>query len=132
MRNSVRTLVYQTSAWVAPTGQACDPGAPAEFKTELDLTRLPSGKFDTKALVCRPAALAMNMLRPLFQRGCQWLLRRCDKRPSADASRSTRHFELRLDTTRPASLRGPGPTLLRNGDKHGRHEPSTRSVGRLV
>lgn len=41
----------------------------AEFKTDLDLTRLPSGKFDTNALVCRLAALTMNMLRLMGQRG---------------------------------------------------------------
>jgi hypothetical protein len=41
----------------------------AEFKTDLDLTRLPSGKFDTNALVCRLAALAMNVLRLMGQRG---------------------------------------------------------------
>ena len=41
----------------------------AEFKTDLDLTRLPSGKFDTNALVCRLAALAMNILRLMGQRG---------------------------------------------------------------
>jgi len=41
----------------------------AEFKTDLDLTRLPSGKFDTNALVCRLAALAMDMLRLIGQRG---------------------------------------------------------------
>jgi hypothetical protein len=41
----------------------------AEFKTDLDLTRLPSGKFDTNALVCRLAALAMNMLRLMGQQG---------------------------------------------------------------
>jgi hypothetical protein len=35
----------------------------AEFKTDLDLQRLPSGKFETHALVCRLAALAMNILR---------------------------------------------------------------------
>jgi hypothetical protein len=40
-----------------------------EFKTDLDLTRLPSGKFDTNALVCRLAALAMNMLRLMGQHG---------------------------------------------------------------
>ena len=39
------------------------------FKTDLDLTRLPSGKFDTNALVCRLAALAMNILRLMGQRG---------------------------------------------------------------
>jgi hypothetical protein len=41
----------------------------AEFKTDLDLTRLPSGKFDTNALVCRLAALAMNILRLMGQGG---------------------------------------------------------------
>ena len=41
----------------------------AEFKTDLDLTRLPSGKFDTNALVCRLAALAMNILRLMGQHG---------------------------------------------------------------
>jgi Transposase DDE domain group 1 len=41
----------------------------AEFKTDLDLTRLPSGKFDTNALVCRLAALAMNILRLMGQSG---------------------------------------------------------------
>ena len=39
----------------------------AEFKTDLDLTRLPSGKFDT--LVCHPAAVAMKILRVIGQRG---------------------------------------------------------------
>jgi len=32
----------------------------AEIKTDLDLTRLPSGKFETNALVCHQAGLAMN------------------------------------------------------------------------
>lgn len=41
----------------------------AEFKTDLDLTRLPSGKFATNALVCELAALAMNILRLLGQQG---------------------------------------------------------------
>jgi hypothetical protein len=41
----------------------------AEFKTDLDLTRLPSGKFDTNALVCELAALAMNILRLMGQQG---------------------------------------------------------------
>lgn len=41
----------------------------AEFKTDLDLTRLPSGKFDTNYLVCQLAALAMNILRLVGQRG---------------------------------------------------------------
>ncbi len=41
----------------------------AEFKTDLDLTRLPSGKFATNALVCELAALAMNILRLIGQQG---------------------------------------------------------------
>ena len=41
----------------------------AEFKTDLDLTRLPSGKFGTNALVCRLAALAMNIVRLMGQQG---------------------------------------------------------------
>jgi hypothetical protein len=41
----------------------------SEFKTDLDLARLPSGKFDTNYLVCQLAALAMNILRLMGQRG---------------------------------------------------------------
>jgi len=41
----------------------------AEFKTDLDLTRLPSGKFCTNALVCALAAVAMNILRLMGQQG---------------------------------------------------------------
>ncbi len=41
----------------------------SEFKTDLDLTRLPSGKFDTNYLVCQLAALTMNILRLMGQRG---------------------------------------------------------------
>lgn len=40
----------------------------SEFKTDLDLTRLPSGKFDTNYLVCQLAAVAMNILRLMGQR----------------------------------------------------------------
>lgn len=32
----------------------------ADFKTNLDLERLPSGKFDTNYLVCQLAVVAMN------------------------------------------------------------------------
>jgi len=46
----------------------------AKFKTDLDLTRLPSGKFKTKALVCHLAALAMNILRLMGQLGQLGLL----------------------------------------------------------
>jgi hypothetical protein len=41
----------------------------SEFKTDLDLERLPSGKFDTNYLVCQLAALAMNILRLLGRQG---------------------------------------------------------------
>ena len=41
----------------------------SEFKTDLNLERLPSGKFDTNYLVCQLAGLAMNILRPMGQRG---------------------------------------------------------------
>ena len=39
------------------------------FKTDLDLTQLPSGKFDTNYLVCQLAAVAINILRLIGQRG---------------------------------------------------------------
>jgi hypothetical protein len=41
----------------------------SEFKTDLDLERLPSGKFDTNYVVCGLAALAMNILRLMGQVG---------------------------------------------------------------
>ena len=41
----------------------------SEIKTDLDLERLPSGKFDTNYVVCELAALAMNILRLLGQAG---------------------------------------------------------------
>jgi hypothetical protein len=39
----------------------------SKFKTDMDLERLPSGKFDTNYLVCQLAALAMNLLRLIGQ-----------------------------------------------------------------
>jgi hypothetical protein len=39
----------------------------SEFKSDMDLTRLPSGKFDTNYLVCALAAVAMNLLRLVGQ-----------------------------------------------------------------
>jgi hypothetical protein len=39
----------------------------SEFKTDMDLERLPSGKFDTNYLVCAMAAVAMNILRLMGQ-----------------------------------------------------------------
>jgi hypothetical protein len=70
----------------------CDHGTHeqfhSEFKTDLDLTRLPSGKFDTNYLVCQLAALAMNILRLIGQRGLLGgRTHRCATVPSADASR---------------------------------------------
>ena len=41
----------------------------SEFKTDLDIERLPSGKFATNALVLACAALAYNILRYLGQTG---------------------------------------------------------------
>ena len=41
----------------------------SEFKTDMDLVRLPSGKFDTNYLVCALAAVAMNLLRLIGQHG---------------------------------------------------------------
>lgn len=43
------------------------PSQHSEFKTDMDLERLPSGKFDTNYLVCALAALAMNILRLIGQ-----------------------------------------------------------------
>ncbi len=39
----------------------------SEFKIDMDLERLPSGKFDTNYLVCQLAAVAMNLLRLIGQ-----------------------------------------------------------------
>ncbi len=39
----------------------------SEFKTDMDLERLPSGKFDTNHLICQLAAVAMNLLRLIGQ-----------------------------------------------------------------
>ena len=39
----------------------------SEFKTDMDLQRLPSGKFNTNYLVCQLAAVAMNLLRLIGQ-----------------------------------------------------------------
>mgnify|MGYP001767728485 FL=1 len=41
----------------------------SEFKTDLDLERLPSGKFDTNALVMALGAFAYNILRFIGQTG---------------------------------------------------------------
>jgi hypothetical protein len=39
----------------------------SEFKSDMDLERLPSGKFDTNFLLCQLAAVAMNLLRLIGQ-----------------------------------------------------------------
>ncbi len=39
----------------------------SEFKTDMGLQRLPSGKFDTNYMVCQLAAVAMNLLRLIGQ-----------------------------------------------------------------
>ena len=39
----------------------------SEFKSGMDLERLPSGKFNTNSLVCQLAAVAMNLLRLMGQ-----------------------------------------------------------------
>ena len=39
----------------------------SEFKSDMGLERLPSGKFDTNYLVCQLAAVAMNLLRLIGQ-----------------------------------------------------------------
>lgn len=39
----------------------------SEFKSDLDLQRLPSGRFDTNYLVCALAAVALNILRLIGQ-----------------------------------------------------------------
>lgn len=39
----------------------------SEFKSDMDLERLPSGKFDTNYLVCQLGAVAMNLLRLIGQ-----------------------------------------------------------------
>jgi len=41
----------------------------SEFKTDLDLTRLPSSRFDTNYPVCQLATLAIDVLRLIGQRG---------------------------------------------------------------
>ena len=40
----------------------------SEFKSDMDLERLPSGKFGTHFLVCTLAAVAMNILRLIGQK----------------------------------------------------------------
>nr|WP_255556706.1 transposase [Methylococcus sp. Mc7] len=58
----------------------------SEFKTDLDLERLPSGKFDTNDVILHLAAFAYNCLRLLGQIGLTARLRRSVIRPSAAAS----------------------------------------------
>ena len=39
----------------------------SEFKSDMALERVPSGKFDTNYLICQLAAVAMNLLRLMGQ-----------------------------------------------------------------
>ena len=50
-------------------GQAVCEQYHSEFKTDLDIERLPSGKFATNALILSLAALAYNILRIIGQLG---------------------------------------------------------------
>jgi hypothetical protein len=47
----------------------------SEFKTDMDLQRLPSGKFDTNFLVCQLACVALNLLRLIGQHTLHGLIR---------------------------------------------------------
>ena len=67
-----------------------------EFKTDLDLTRLPSGKFDTNHLMCQLAALAMHILRLMGSAACSGRMRPCGRAPRGGASR----HRLKPDTSR--------------------------------
>ena len=55
----------------------------SEFKTDMDLERLPSGKFDTNFLVCAMAAVAMNILRLIGQNTSSAKMPHCAMRLSA-------------------------------------------------
>ena len=62
----------------------------SEFKSDMDLERLPSGKFDTNSLVCQLAAVAMNLLRLIGQNTLNEPdapVRRCATKPNAAGSR---------------------------------------------
>ena len=59
----------------------------SEFKADLDLERLPSGKFDTHFLVCALAAVAMNILRLIGQNSLTGKDAPFATRPNAGASK---------------------------------------------
>ena len=66
----------------------------SEFKTDMDLERLPSGKFDTNYLVCQLAAVAMNLLRLIGQNTLtepDTPVRHAAKRRLIKAARMIRH-----------------------------------------
>jgi hypothetical protein len=65
----ISVLALGSSAHCAVRRSRHARAVPCRVQNDLNLTRLPSGKFDTNALVCRLAALAMNILRLLGQRG---------------------------------------------------------------
>ncbi|MCP3672073.1 MAG: hypothetical protein GY814_16885 [Gammaproteobacteria bacterium] len=60
----------------------------SELKTDLDIERLPSGKFDTNALVLGCSMLAYNLLRWIGQNGLCWVcVRPGATKPSAGVSK---------------------------------------------
>lgn len=58
----------------------------SEFKTDLDLERLPSGKFATNALVMALGCLTYNILRAIGQMGLLGEFSRFGMQPNADES----------------------------------------------
>lgn len=60
---------YAESFALLRTATAWRPAPFGLVKTDMDLERLPSGKFDTNHLVCQLAALTLNILRLIGQQG---------------------------------------------------------------
>ncbi len=46
-------------------------GSTLKFKSDMDLERWPSGKFNTNYLICSLAAVTMNILRLMGQNALQ-------------------------------------------------------------
>ena len=64
------TLVIRvTECTITSDGQMMLFPDHSKFKTDLDIERLPSGKFATNAPILSPAALAYNILRIIGQLG---------------------------------------------------------------
>ena len=59
----------------------------SEFKTDMDIERLPSGKFATNALVLSMAAFAYNILRFIGRLGLLGSVRQCGTRRIAGSRR---------------------------------------------